>query len=81
MFLVLIAPKMRWSSAAVAAALLSSASALPAENKVVKRQGGPNEERANAVKDTFKFSWDGYYEYAFPNDELKPVTNGAANSR
>jgi hypothetical protein len=38
-------------------------------------------ERAQAVIDTFKLSWAGYYKYAFPNDELKPVTNGFGNSR
>lgn len=38
-------------------------------------------DRAQAVVDTFKLSWEGYYTYAFPNDELKPVTNGFSNSR
>ena len=26
--------------------------------------------RAAAVKEAFDFSWNGYYTYAFPNDEL-----------
>jgi len=38
-------------------------------------------DRAQAVVDTFKLSWEGYYKYAFPNDELKPVTNNFSNSR
>jgi mannosyl-oligosaccharide alpha-1,2-mannosidase len=41
----------------------------------------PPEMRAQAVVDAFRVSWDGYYEYAFPLDELKPVTNGSSNSR
>lgn len=39
------------------------------------------EDRAQAVIDTFRISWDGYYKYAFPNDELQPVTNTFSNSR
>ncbi|USW55058.1 Putative glycoside hydrolase family 47, six-hairpin glycosidase-like superfamily [Septoria linicola] len=49
------------------------------------KNGGESSEeanqRANAVKEAFEFSWAGYYEYAFPNDELYPVTNGFGNSR
>jgi hypothetical protein len=41
----------------------------------------PAEERAQAVVDTFRTAWAGYYKYAFPNDELKPVSNGFSNSR
>ncbi|KAF1832195.1 mannosyl-oligosaccharide 1,2-alpha-mannosidase precursor [Decorospora gaudefroyi] len=37
--------------------------------------------RAQAVVDAFKVSWDGYYEYAFPMDELMPVSNNGSNSR
>jgi mannosyl-oligosaccharide alpha-1,2-mannosidase len=37
--------------------------------------------RAQAVKDAFRTAWDGYYKYAFPNDELKPQTNSFGNSR
>jgi mannosyl-oligosaccharide alpha-1,2-mannosidase len=48
---------------------------------IERRQYTEPEERAQAVVDTFKLSWEGYYKYAFPNDELKPVTNGFSNSR
>lgn len=41
----------------------------------------PAEERAQAVVDAFRTAWDGYYTYAFPNDELKPVSNSFSNSR
>ncbi|KAH6633514.1 glycoside hydrolase [Boeremia exigua] len=42
---------------------------------------GPSAQRAQAVVDTFRTSWAAYYEYAFPDDELRPVTNGSGNSR
>ncbi|KAL5334898.1 mannosyl-oligosaccharide alpha-1,2-mannosidase 1B [Aspergillus crustosus] len=37
--------------------------------------------RADAVKEAFSHAWDGYYKYAFPNDELHPVSNGYGNTR
>ena len=37
-------------------------------------------QRAQAVKDAFETAWDGYYKYAFPNDELLPVNNSFANT-
>lgn len=37
--------------------------------------------RAEAVKEAFEFAWAGYYKYAFPNDQLEPVTNTATNPR
>lgn len=40
-----------------------------------------SQERADAVKAAFETAWDGYYEYAFPNDELLPVNNSFGNSR
>jgi mannosyl-oligosaccharide alpha-1,2-mannosidase len=42
----------------------------------------PNQtRRADAVVEMFRFAWSGYYAYAFPNDDLKPVNNSFANSR
>jgi hypothetical protein len=38
-------------------------------------------QRAEVVKDVFKFAWKGYYTHAFPNDELIPVWNWYSNSR
>ena len=40
-----------------------------------------NAGRAAAVKQTFDISWNGYYEYAFPHDSLKPVTNTWSDDR
>lgn len=74
---------------ALGAALLPLILALPPNSPVdlisedVERRAYKAEqaERAQAVVDTFKLSWEGYYQYAFPNDELKPVTNNFSNSR
>lgn len=41
----------------------------------------PQLERADAVKQTFQIAWDGYKKYAFPNDELAPLSNGFLNPR
>ena len=38
-------------------------------------------DRAEAVREAFQFAWNGYYTYAFPNDELLPVTNTSDNPR
>lgn len=38
-------------------------------------------QRAEVVKDMFKFAWKGYYAHAFPNDELIPLWNWHSNSR
>lgn len=40
-----------------------------------------NQHRADAVKSAFQIAWDGYKEYAFPHDELHPVTNTFGDSR
>ena len=37
--------------------------------------------RAAAVKEAFEYAWNGYYKYAFPNDELHPLDNSFGNSR
>ncbi|KAK2613297.1 hypothetical protein N8I77_000218 [Diaporthe amygdali] len=38
-------------------------------------------ERAAEIRDAFKFAMDGYFEYAFPNDELRPVNNTGDSNR
>ena len=47
----------------------------------LERRQEVNAARASAVAETFRIGWNGYYEYAFPNDELEPVTNTAINPR
>jgi mannosyl-oligosaccharide alpha-1,2-mannosidase len=34
-----------------------------------------SQSRADAVKATFHRAWDGYYEFAFPHDQLQPLNN------
>ncbi|KAL4997893.1 mannosyl-oligosaccharide alpha-1,2-mannosidase 1B [Aspergillus recurvatus] len=40
-----------------------------------------SDSRADAVKEAFSHAWDGYYAYAFPHDELHPISNGYGDSR
>ncbi|KXJ97347.1 putative 1,2-alpha-mannosidase [Microdochium bolleyi] len=40
-----------------------------------------NPERADAVKAAFQRSWDGYYEFAFPHDTLKPISKTFEDDR
>ena len=79
----------RLSAWALSAVLLPAVSAVPADSprrhphnaqKKWQYYASPV-NRAQAVIDTFKLSWEGYYNYAFPNDELHPVTNTFGNSR
>ncbi|KAG9239469.1 glycoside hydrolase [Amylocarpus encephaloides] len=71
----------------VLALLSSTVLAVPAKEEFTKRPGSRpddhtlNKQRADAVKDAFTYAWDGYYKYAFPNDELHPISNGFSNSR
>ncbi|KAJ8106503.1 hypothetical protein OPT61_g9490 [Boeremia exigua] len=72
-----------WALAVVG--LPAVVSAVPAQfpyDAPEKRQGyAPPVNRSQAVIDVFKLSWEAYYEHAFPNDELHPVTNTSGNSR
>lgn len=84
---------MMWKRALVATSVLlllgtSVVLAYPAflEVPLQHRQPPPpnhdkSRQRAEAVKEAFLFAWEGYYEHAFPNDELHPVDNGSGNSR
>ena len=38
-------------------------------------------DRADAVREAFRHAWNGYRRYAFPHDELRPVSNGFGDSR
>ncbi|KAE8353756.1 putative mannosyl-oligosaccharide alpha-1,2-mannosidase 1B [Aspergillus coremiiformis] len=39
------------------------------------------ESRADAVKEAFVHAWEGYKRYAYPHDELHPISNGFGDSR
>jgi mannosyl-oligosaccharide alpha-1,2-mannosidase len=51
------------------------------EGDTLERRYAVNSARADAVKQTFQIGWDGYYQYAFPMDQLSPVTNVGTNPR
>jgi mannosyl-oligosaccharide alpha-1,2-mannosidase len=57
--------------------------ALPHANPIEKRADNHtlNRERADAVKAAFQHAWNGYKTYAFPHDELHPVSNSFSDSR
>ena len=38
-------------------------------------------ERTDAVVEMFRFAWNGYFTYAFPNDDLLPKNNSFRNTR
>jgi hypothetical protein len=40
-----------------------------------------NKDRSDAVREAFRFAWTGYKKYAFPHDELHPVSNGYGDTR
>jgi mannosyl-oligosaccharide alpha-1,2-mannosidase len=40
-----------------------------------------NVYRRREIEAAFDFAWDGYYKFAFPHDEMKPLTNGPGYSR
>lgn len=74
---------MRVASLSLAAlGLAGSALAYPyPENDAVLRGQSTNQQKADAVKEAFQHAWDGYMKYAFPHDELHPVSNGYGDSR
>ncbi|RFU80264.1 glycosyl hydrolase family 47 [Trichoderma arundinaceum] len=45
------------------------------------KRGSPNPARAAAVKAAFQTSWNGYQQFAFPHDDLHPVSNGFDDGR
>lgn len=61
------------SSSALAFGLVAPALAYP--HPGVFKRGSPNPTRAAAVKAAFQTSWNGYRQFAFPHDDLHPVSN------
>jgi mannosyl-oligosaccharide alpha-1,2-mannosidase len=73
---------MRVSLALIALGAVSQgALAAPTSESTTIPEFVPNRERADAVREAFRFAWKGYYKYAFPHDELHPRTNGYGDSR
>lgn len=52
----------------------------PEADALLRRQS-QNQARADAVKEAFQHAWNGYMKYAFPHDELHPVSNSYGDSR
>lgn len=65
----------------VVAALLGSASQVLAQSYQNAPAYVSHPDRADAVKQAFQISWDGYYQYAFPNDSLLPISKSYQNDR
>ncbi|KAJ6098379.1 hypothetical protein N7499_002753 [Penicillium canescens] len=66
----------------LALGLVGTAAAYPhPEQGSDLRRGSDNKAKADAVKEAFQHAWDGYVKYAFPHDELHPVSNGYGDSR
>lgn len=60
----------------------SFASPTPHSKHLSGRQDVTSEsDRADAVKAAFEYAWNGYKQYAFGHDELKPLSNSFSDSR
>ena len=71
---------MRFSQgAALGFGAVAQATVLP--KTVIGKRYETQPERVQAIKDAFHFSWSGYYEHAFPNDNLHPVSSTFDNNR
>lgn len=65
-----------------ALSLAGLSAAYPHDPQPVMRDGnGDSNYRAEAVKEAFQHAWQGYRKYAFPHDELHPVSNSYGDSR
>lgn len=60
---------------------IAAAASFPYHGKGRRANMSPDPEKANTVVEAFRASWNGYYENAFPNDTLRPLTNVGENDR
>ena len=69
-------------SAGTPALALGLALTAYAHPSIVKRvKHAPDSEKAAAVADVFSTAWTSYYDHAFPNDTLHPISNTGENDR
>lgn len=61
--------------------LAASSNALPRQVHGGPTKGGPDAAKAREIKDAYLLSWNAYYEHAFPNDTLAPISNSYVNDR
>lgn len=77
----------RISYAAVALAAIGQVSSAPSSSSQTCRQvqynfpanTNKNDPRAEAVKEAYVREWNQYSKYAFPNDDLLPITHTYTN--
>ncbi|KAK1249046.1 hypothetical protein MKX07_002562 [Trichoderma sp. CBMAI-0711] len=67
------------SSSVLALGLIGPALAYPKPGAT--KRGSPNPTRAAAVKAAFQTSWNAYHQFAFPHDDLHPVSNSFDDER
>jgi len=72
---------MKFSTTAAAALLAATASASPLNQRWYANTTSNEDDRAAAVVEAFRHAWLGYKTYAFPHDELHPVSDGYGDSR
>lgn len=72
---------MRFSSTTTAALLAATAVANPIKSRYATNATTNEADRAAAVIEAFRHAWTGYSTYAFPHDELHPVSDGYGDSR
>lgn len=63
------------------ATFIPSSQAVSGRAAEVRDDPAPVSDRAAAVKEAFEHAWNGYYTYAFPDDELRSVSNVGINTR
>ncbi|KAI0869331.1 glycoside hydrolase family 47 protein [Hypoxylon argillaceum] len=68
-----------WAIAALSSISPAVVSASPIASRGPSYVSHP--DRLDAVKAAFQRSWDGYYQYAFPNDSLNPISKTYTNDR
>lgn len=61
--------------------LVAGAVSLPNHGLRRRFNGSPDTDKSNAVKDAFRTAWSGYYDNAFPDDTLRPLSNVGENDR
>jgi mannosyl-oligosaccharide alpha-1,2-mannosidase len=66
-------------SVAILSGLIAPALALPQGQ--IRPRGSPDPAKAEAIKEAYQLSWKAYYDHAFPNDTLHPVSNSYENDR
>lgn len=61
--------------------MIVAAAAFPDRGFQARIKRSPDPEKADAVVEAFRASWNGYYDNAFPNDTLRPLSNVGVNDR